>query len=136
MVSRSANLLAVPPGAGSGSAWTGVVATGALPDCGALVDVVWETCNVSVAEGTAPVDLQLPSATAKPVSEATSSSSSGELDVLVDEVRPASSNGKSPHQSSSKAFGAIARIEALSPNKLTSRQQSRLQQAAAVVWRA
>ena len=69
---------------------------------------------------------KLPSATAKPVSEATSSSSSGELDVLVDEVRPASSNGKSPHQSSSKAFGAIARIEALSPNKLTSRQQSRL----------
>ena len=72
-------------------------------------------------------ELKLPSATVTPVSEAASSSPSGQSGAPADEDGPALSSGASVSGNSSKAFGAIARIDSLSPNKLTSRQQSRLE---------
>ena len=67
--SRSPKLLAVSPASPS-AAWTVVVASGATQECAALVEVAWQTCNVLVGVGTAPVDLQLPTATSMQLSAA------------------------------------------------------------------
>ena len=69
---------------------------------------------------------QLPNVTAKPVSEAASSLPVDQLATPGKESNPASSNGASVSRSPVKSFGAIARIDASSPNKLTALQQSRL----------
>ena len=61
VASLSASVRARAP-TSSSVAWSVLVEAGATPECGALVSVSWTSCNASVASGTAPMRLDLPSA--------------------------------------------------------------------------
>ncbi|KAL1521827.1 hypothetical protein AB1Y20_021478 [Prymnesium parvum] len=61
VLSLSPDVLALSPAA-QGAAWSVEVATGATAACGALVLVRWTSCNSTIANGTAPIRLDLPDA--------------------------------------------------------------------------
>ena len=61
VLSLSSSVRARAPSSTS-AAWAVLVEAGATRECGALVSVTWASCNASVATGTAPMRLDLPSA--------------------------------------------------------------------------